>query len=127
MRLFTVYYMLRIMLIMGLQEQLCTSGMEPMESCINYQAQQKRRIADQKSSVETVHLVLGVNNAICYYVLLFHASGRGLLDIETFLDLWTLYCDKLTAMSIDQTGFISASSFFLVDLVICWIMVVEVV
>ncbi|KAI9270402.1 hypothetical protein BDA99DRAFT_501666 [Phascolomyces articulosus] len=93
---------------------------EPMESRINYQAQQKRRVADQKSAVETVHLVLGVMNAICYYVLLFRAGGRGLLNVETFVDLWTLYRDKLTAMSIEQTGFISASNFFLVDLVICW-------
>ncbi|KAI9266810.1 hypothetical protein BDA99DRAFT_506741 [Phascolomyces articulosus] len=97
------------------------AGMEkPMESRINYQTQQKRRVADQKSAVETVHLVLGVMNAICYYVMLFRAGGRGFLNVETFVDLWTLYRDKLTAMSIEQTGIISASHLFLVDLIICW-------
>ncbi|KAI9255819.1 hypothetical protein BDA99DRAFT_539954 [Phascolomyces articulosus] len=68
---------------------------EPMESCINYQAQQKRRVVDQKSAVE---------------------QWKWIIECQTFVDLWTLYRDKLTAMSIEQTGFISGSNFFLVDL-----------
>ncbi|KAI9243155.1 hypothetical protein BDA99DRAFT_544610 [Phascolomyces articulosus] len=93
---------------------------KPMESYINYQVQQKRHVADQKSAVETVQLVVGVMNAICYYVSLFRTGGHGLLNVETFVGLWTLYGDKLTAMSIEQTGIISESNFLLVDLVISW-------
>ncbi|KAI9495398.1 hypothetical protein BDB00DRAFT_937718 [Zychaea mexicana] len=93
---------------------------EPLDPRIGREGRERRRVADQKSGVETVHLVLAFANAVLYYIMIFRASGRGLFNWETLVDAWTLHSGKLTILSIEQRGHIDATHFFLVDLLVAW-------
>ncbi|KAI7860455.1 hypothetical protein BDC45DRAFT_494476, partial [Circinella umbellata] len=93
---------------------------EPMEARLSDQAKVKRRVADQKSAVETVHLVLAALNALVYYVIMFRAAGMGVMNKESLKDILTLHGDKFIALSIEQTGYINSTNFFFIDLIVCW-------
>ncbi|KAI8144488.1 hypothetical protein BJV82DRAFT_607519 [Fennellomyces sp. T-0311] len=94
---------------------------EQHDTRIRQEAREKRIIADSKNAVETVHVVLAVINAVVFYIMMFRLNARGYATWDTLVDIWTMHSNKFTAQSIEQIGHITATNFFLLDLLVCWL------
>ncbi|KAI9492956.1 hypothetical protein BDB00DRAFT_825399 [Zychaea mexicana] len=84
------------------------------------EAREKLKVADSRNSVQRVYMIVGLINAMIYYVMYIRLKMKGMLNLETLINLYHLYNGQLTGVTTEQMGQIVATHVFAIDLLVCY-------
>ncbi|KAG2219937.1 hypothetical protein INT45_010451 [Circinella minor] len=84
------------------------------------EARAKLKVADSRNAVQRVYMLIGMINALIYYILYIRLKMEGMLTVETFINLLNVYNGQMTGVTVEQLGRIVATHIFTADLLICY-------
>ncbi|KAI9316618.1 hypothetical protein BX666DRAFT_178427 [Dichotomocladium elegans] len=93
---------------------------EPFNTRLTEETQDKLRTADSKNAVERLYMFLGIVNVLIYYGVYVHLQFQGMFSWETLVDFFTIHSGKLTALSIEQLGHMTATHLFAIEIAACF-------